>query len=49
VDLYSAVSWRTPNALDALVLSKKYVLSTHLKQSALTAGSHMKSRKDFQT
>ena len=50
VDSYSALSLRTPNALDALVSCDKYVLSRprRLKQSVLLVGSRIKSGSEFQ-
>ena len=44
------LSSRTWNMLNSLLLSeKKYILSKRLKQSALTAGSWIKSEREFQT
>ena len=48
--IYSALSSRIPNALEALVSrANKYVLRTHLKQSALIAGPRIKFRTEFQS
>ena len=48
MDLYSALSLRTRNALDALVTREQVRFKYMPKQSVLLAGSRIKSGSEFQ-